>query len=231
MYVGFLLSAMSADYYPRLAEVIDSRDRACALMNDQLQLALALGGPLLLLAIGWAEWIVQLLYSKEFIAAVEILQWQMVANVMKLASWPLSYSLVAGGRAKTFFALELTFNVVFISLFLLLLPSLGLSSVGLAFLVSMFTYLVLCSLVARTLQGFKWDGLSINLVFAYITCTFFLLYLANSAPGFTLLITPIITVLAVLISLRIVLAKVGTEGGRLVKFLVELYARVGWPIR
>lgn len=33
-YVGFLLSAMGADYYPRLTEVIHDRQAANALMND-----------------------------------------------------------------------------------------------------------------------------------------------------------------------------------------------------
>lgn len=44
-YVGFLLSAMGADYYPRLTEVIHDRQAANALMNDQAQLGLAIGGP------------------------------------------------------------------------------------------------------------------------------------------------------------------------------------------
>ena len=44
-YVGFLLGAMGADYYPRLTEVIHDKVAAVQLMNDQAQLGLAISGP------------------------------------------------------------------------------------------------------------------------------------------------------------------------------------------
>ena len=62
-YVGFLLGAMGADYYPRLTEVIHDKVAAVRLMNDQAQLGLAIGGPVLLLLIGLAPWVITLLYS------------------------------------------------------------------------------------------------------------------------------------------------------------------------
>ena len=61
-YVGFLLGAMGADYYPRLTEVIHDKVAAVRLMNDQAQLGLAIGGPVLLLLIGLAPWVITLLY-------------------------------------------------------------------------------------------------------------------------------------------------------------------------
>ena len=57
-YVGFLLGAMGADYYPRLTEVIHDKVAAVRLMNDQAQLGLAIGGPVLLLLIGLAPWVI-----------------------------------------------------------------------------------------------------------------------------------------------------------------------------
>ena len=86
IYVGFLLQAMGADYFPRLTEVIRDRDAATRLMNDQMQLALALGGPVLLGLIGCAPWLIRLLYSPEFAPAATLLQWQTVGNVFKLAA-------------------------------------------------------------------------------------------------------------------------------------------------
>lgn len=70
-YIGFLLSAMGADYYPQLVEVIADRVRANRLMNDQMQLGLALGGPILLALTGLAPWVMALFYSKEFVPAAE----------------------------------------------------------------------------------------------------------------------------------------------------------------
>ena len=111
-YVGFLLGAMGADYYPRLTEVIHDKVAAVRLMNDQAQLGLAIGGPVLLLLIGLAPWVITLLYSNAFEPAVTLLQWQMVGNVFKLASWAMSFSIVAAGRPG-FHIIELSFNIMY----------------------------------------------------------------------------------------------------------------------
>ncbi|MGE0701507.1 MAG: oligosaccharide flippase family protein, partial [Hyphomicrobiaceae bacterium] len=47
-YVGFLLNAMSADYFPRLTAIARDREAAAALIDDQIQLGLAIGGVALL---------------------------------------------------------------------------------------------------------------------------------------------------------------------------------------
>ena len=62
-YVGFLLGAMAADFYPRLTEVINDRAASVRLMNDQAQLGLAIGGPVLLALVGIAPWFLAILYS------------------------------------------------------------------------------------------------------------------------------------------------------------------------
>ena len=65
-YVSFLLVAMGADYYPRLTEVIHDKVAAVRLMNEQAQLGLTIGGPVLLLLIGLAPWMITLLFSSAF---------------------------------------------------------------------------------------------------------------------------------------------------------------------
>ena len=54
-YVGFLLGAMGADYFPRLTEVIHDRDAASRLMNDQAQLGffMELSFNIVFLALVW----------------------------------------------------------------------------------------------------------------------------------------------------------------------------------
>ena len=113
-YVGFLLGAMGADYYPRLTEVIHDKVAAVRLMNDQAQLGLAIGGPVLLLLIGLAPWVITLLYSSAFEPAVTLLQWQMVGNVFKLASWAMSIFHRRRSAWNDVFLMELSFNIVFL---------------------------------------------------------------------------------------------------------------------
>ena len=137
------------DYYPRLIEVIHDKVAAVQLMNDQTQLGLAISGPVLLLLIGLAPWVITLLYSAKFDPAVTLLQWQTVGNVFKIASSALGFSIVAAGRAKTFFFVELSFNIVFLGMVFVFMPHFGLEATAYAFVLGYLVHMIMVYLLAR----------------------------------------------------------------------------------
>ncbi|PZX48368.1 PST family polysaccharide transporter [Cereibacter changlensis] len=229
-YVGFLLGAMAADYYPRLTEVINDRPTATRLMNDQAQLGLAIGGPVLLLLIGLAPWAVTLLYSNEFAPAAGMLQWQTVGNVFKLASWPLSFAIVASARAKTYFLMELSFNLVFLALLWILLPVFGLEIAALAFLAGYVVYFITVNVLAHILHGFRWQSLSLKLIALHVTLSLGILALAETVPKVAAVASICLALGTGIFGLRVVLIKVGPEGRIAAKF-AHIYASIGWPIR
>ena len=229
-YVGFLLGAMAADYYPRLTEVINDRAAASRLMNDQAQLGLAIGGPVLLLLVGLAPWVITLLYSAEFAPAAELLQWQTVGNVFKLASWALGFAFVAAARSKTFLLVQINFNVIFL---LILWPGLtyfGLVAAGPAFTIAYILHFGLLSVLAHTMQGFRWEALSLWLLALHVTLSVSLLALAQTLPLAAAFASPLLACATGLFGLRVVLIKMGPEG-RIATRLTRFYAAIGWPIR
>lgn len=229
IYVGFLLGAMASDYYPRLTEVINDPAAATGLMNDQAQLGLAIGGPVLLLLIGIAPWAVTLLYSAEFAPAIELLQWQTVGNVFKLASWALAFSIIAAARSKTFFVMELSFNIVFLGTTWLLLPALGLQITAIAFLLGYLVYFAAVNILAHILQGFRWQPLSIRLLVLHAILALALLALARTSPKAAAVVSVCLAMATGLVGLRIVLTKIG-PAGRVANRFARIYAAIGWPI-
>lgn len=229
-YVGFLLSAMGADYYPRLAEVVHDKVAAVQLMNDQAQLGLAIGGPFLLLLIGLAPWMITLLYSEEFAPAVELLQWQSVGNVFKLAGWALGFSIVAAARSKTFFLLQVNFNVIFLALIWPTLTSFGIAVAGPAFAIAYLLQFIIVLFVVRTVHNFRWQPLSLRLLFLHTSLAIVLL-----ATTYTFPVGAAATSIALasgtgVFGVRVVLSKIGMHG-RLPTRLYEIFDRLGWPIR
>ena len=71
-YIGFVLAAMGADYYPRLTGVIHDHKAATRLVNEQTEIALLLSAPVFIAMIGFAPWVIKLLYSSDFAPAVEV---------------------------------------------------------------------------------------------------------------------------------------------------------------
>ena len=230
IYVGFLLQAMGADYFPRLTEVIRDRSAATRLMNDQTQLALALGGPILLVLIGCAPWVIRLLYSPAFDPAVTILQWQTVGNIFKLASWALAFAFVAAARSRLFLATEILFNIVFLPLIWVGLGAFGLEIVGYAFLVSYMIYFVVVSLFARRLHGFRWQPLSLRLLGLHVLLAVLLLALSLTFPVAGALASIGLGLGTAFWGGHVVISKIGPHG-RLVSRVAEIYEKLGWPIR
>ena len=228
-YVGFLLGAMGADYYPRLAEVIHDKVAAVRLMNDQAQLGLAIGGPVLLLLIGLAPWVITLLYSEEFGPAVTLLQWQMVGNVFKIASWALAFRSSASARGKTFLLVQVNFNILFLLMLWPTLASFGIIAVGPAFTIAYILHFAfvfdrpqhLPVPVAAPLACLL--AIHTSLAIALLGATHFLPQFAAFASVCLALVTGVFGV-------RVVLSKIGNQGSLPIR-MYGIFERLGWPIR
>ena len=157
-YIGFVLGAMATDYYPRLTAAIAEPAQVNRMVNEQAEVALLLATPPFLALVGLAPWVVRILYSDEFGAAVDILRWQVLGDVLKVASWPLSFVLLAAGAARAYLATEVLAFGTFAAFTWVGLPLLGVEATGIGFLLMYALQLPVVYLLARRLTGFRWRG-------------------------------------------------------------------------
>ena len=170
-YIGFVLAAMGADYYPRLTGVIHDHKAATRLVNEQTEIALLLSAPVFIAMMGLAPWVIGLLYSSAFAPAVEVLRWQILGDVLKVASWPLGFVILAVGAGKTFFWTETLVLVLMGGLIAGFSSSIGLRITGVAFLICYLVYLPLVYWFAKHNINFKWSGGNIKLIIiVFILC-------------------------------------------------------------
>lgn len=157
-YIGFVLTAMGTDYYPRLTAAMHDHATANKMVNEQTEVALLLAGPLFLTMLGLAPWIIELLYSHAFAEAVTILRWQVLGDILKIASWPLGFIILAAGDGRTFLLTESLAIGVFVLLTWLGIPLLGLQATGVAFLAMYAVYLPIVYWLARYRTDFRWSS-------------------------------------------------------------------------
>lgn len=155
-YIGFVLGAMGTDYYPRLTAIIHDHAAVNRLVNEQTEVALLLAAPVLLAMLGLAPWVIELLYSKQFGEAVAVLRWQVLGDVLKIASWPLGFILLASGAGKIYMTTEWMAMVIFAGLTWMLLPIAGLVATGLSFLGMYVICLAVVLLLAKQRTGFRY---------------------------------------------------------------------------
>ncbi len=133
-YIGFLVTAMGQDYYPRLTAVITDKQVAGKMVNEQMEVSLLMAGPIFLAMMALAPWVIALLYSTQFHPAAEVLHWQIIGDILKVAGWPIGYILVASGDGRAFVRNEAVYFCVFGLLTWLCLPLFGIAGSGVSFL-------------------------------------------------------------------------------------------------
>ena len=157
-YIGFVLTAMGTDYYPRLTAAIHDHAAVNRMVNEQTEVALLLAGPVFLAMMGLAPWTIELLYSQSFHPAAEVLRWQVLGDILKVASWPLGFMILASGAGRTFMLTETLAVSVFVVLTWFGLPSVGVVATGAAFVGMYVVYLPIVYWLAWRSSGFRWAG-------------------------------------------------------------------------
>lgn len=156
-YIGFVLGAMGTDYYPRLTAAMKDPAAVNRLVNEQTEVALLLAGPVFIAMLGLAPWVIHLLYSREFAEAASVLRWQVLGDILKVASWPLGFVILAAGAGRTFMLTESLAIAVFVALTWLGMPLLGIEASGIAFVGMHVVLLPVVYLLARYRTGFAWQ--------------------------------------------------------------------------
>jgi PST family polysaccharide transporter len=156
-YVTFVLTAMITDYYPRLTGIIHDHKAARNLVNEQTEIVTLLSAPVFIAMMAVAPWAIHLLYAASFTPAIEILRWQVLGDVLKVASWPPGFLILAAGDGKTFFCAESASWLITMLLITGLAPIMGLSITGISYLVMYAFYLLLVYWLAYRRIGFHWS--------------------------------------------------------------------------
>jgi PST family polysaccharide transporter len=154
LYVGFILQAMGADFYPRLTGI--ARDNAACnrLVNEQAQVSLLLAGPGVVATLTFAPVVIALFYTAKFNAAVDVLRWICFGMTLRVIAWPMGFIILAKGAQQIFFWTEVLATLVHVGLGWILIKHFGLAGAGMAFFGLYVWHGILIYFVVRRLSGF-----------------------------------------------------------------------------
>jgi O-antigen/teichoic acid export membrane protein len=156
-YVGLIFSAMSTDYYPRLSAVAHDNLRCKQTINQQAEIALLILAPILIVFLIFINWVVILLYSKQFIAVNGMIYWAALGMFFKACSWAIAFVFLAKGASKLYFWNELVANLLLLLFNLIGYHFWGLTGLGISFTIAYLLYLIQVFLISKTKFAFKFD--------------------------------------------------------------------------
>lgn len=174
-YIGFILQAMGADFYPRLTAVANDHAECNRLVNEQAEVGLLIAGPGLLATLTFAPIVIILFYSSKFAPAAEILRWICLGMFLQVITWPMGFIVLAKGKRKIFFWTELLTNSGYAGLIWVCVHFFGLLGSGIAFFILYLCHSVTVYLLARHLTGFSWSAANrqLALLFAPLVAVVF----------------------------------------------------------
>ena len=182
VFASFVLSAMAADFYPRLTAAIHDRKQATLIVNEQTEIGVLLALPGLLGALAFAPLVIKLLYTSQFMPAADLLPWMALGVFGQVVSWPLGFVQAASGAARWFVATETIFSSVWALLVYVMVQYSGIVGAGYAFAAVYALYIPGMLWIARRMIDFSWSWETRKLLFIaaiFIIVEFGTLYLPN----------------------------------------------------
>jgi len=175
-YVGMIFSAMRTDYFPRLSEVINYKDKLRETVKEQAFIAILIISPIIVLFLTVSPYVVRILYTKEFLGILDLVSWGILGVLFKTVSWSIGYVLIAKGDSKLFMRTTIFFNLLMLVIGVFGYQTGGLLGVGIGFLVYyIFHFLILKIITYKVYElYFDWGFYRIFGISSLLICTTFL---------------------------------------------------------
>jgi len=181
LYVGFILQAMGADFYPRLTEHADDNVVCNRLVNEQTYVGLLLAAPGILATLTFAPLVVALFYSAKFAPAVTILRWVCLGTMLQVITWPMGFVIIAKAKRALVVLCEVSWGLVSVGLAWVCISMWGLAGAGFAFFASYIFHGIMMYAIVSRLSGFRWSSES------WKTCLLSLSLVTIAFGGFSVL--------------------------------------------
>jgi O-antigen/teichoic acid export membrane protein len=118
-YAGMVFTSMETDFYPRLSAISHDPLASSTAINRQIEVSLLMISPLLVAFSIGAPIIVELLYTKQFLEVVPMMQVTVLAMYLRAIKLPVAYLTLAKGDSRSYLVLEAYNAIVMVGAVLL----------------------------------------------------------------------------------------------------------------
>jgi enterobacterial common antigen flippase len=155
IYIALVMQPQWSDFFPRLCGVIGEPVEANRALNQALLVVLLLVTPMVIGGIGGAWLVMIIFFSREFLPAEQLLMLFSVGNLFRAMSVTMAYVVLAKGWSTVYFALDVVWAIVFLSLSNLLYDRFGLEALGIGFIAGHAVHCLGTLLIVRRVIAFR----------------------------------------------------------------------------
>ena len=148
MYLMLVTTTLGVYYLPRLSEIQDNKELRKEIFSGyKIIMPIVILASLIIFLL--KEYVILIAFSKDFMPMMELFAWQLMGDVIKIASWLLAYLMLAKAMTKVFIYTEVLFSALFVGLSILFVDKFGLVGITYAYALNYFLYLVMMIFIFR----------------------------------------------------------------------------------
>lgn len=148
MYLMVITTSLSVYYLPRISEITDTKELRNEIFYGY-KIIIPISILLALLIFLLKDYVILIAFSKDFTPMIELFKWQLIGDVIKMASWLLGYITLAKAMTKTFIFLEVFGSLSFVLLSIYLIDYYGLVGITYAFCINYLIYFIILIIIFR----------------------------------------------------------------------------------
>lgn len=154
-YIGVIITAMSTDYYPRISAVHNDNNKLAEEVNIQSEVGLMMAFPLVVIFILFSPFLIQILYSAEFIVSIKYTDYAIIGSVITICSNCMGMILLAKQASSIFVISVLGQRLLCLLAYVLLYNQFGLQGLGYAYIFMAVLHICLMSIIMHKFYNIK----------------------------------------------------------------------------
>lgn len=150
LYLLFFTTTFSIYYLPKLSEIKDTQKLRDEIVNVYKILVPVISGSLFLIYL-LKDFLITLLFTKEFHPMKDLFLWQLGGDFFKIMSWILAFVMVAKSMVKLYIITEIMFAIIFVGLSMIFISYFGVIGATHSYCLTYFLYFVAMAVIFRKL--------------------------------------------------------------------------------
>lgn len=164
-YFGVIITALTTDYYPRIAAINSDNILLQKELNKQAAVSLVLCCPLVVFFLFLLPFFIGILYSEEFFPTIEFIRVAIWGTLITICSNQVDMILVAKFRMQLFTIIAIVFRLLQLGFSLILYQFYGLLGMGISMTVMGIIHMSIMTISVYQLYGIHFNWLFVKLAF------------------------------------------------------------------
>ena len=166
-YVGLVFSAITTDFYPRLASVSRDNSKSCDVINTQGELGIIILGPLLSICVLIMPLLIKILYTSEFMPAYDFILLATVGMIFRLVSVLIAFLFIVKGSTKLYIINELITGLYMMAFNIVGYKFGGLSGLGLSYSIGYLLFIIQVYFLSHSRYAYQFSNQYLKIIFKY----------------------------------------------------------------